>query len=300
MSNAERLHRSRRERSGTADADDEALVRCRGLTRRFRRGGGGLLGRSGSSTTVTAVDGVSMDVAPGEFVGVAGPSGSGKSTLLHLLAGLDVPTSGTVTLAGADTGSLSERERARLRLDRVGIVFQRFRLLPALSARANVAVPLVERGVPKAARRERATELLERVGLGDRTTHRPGELSGGERQRVAVARALVNDPDLLVADEPTGELDTAAGERVLALFEELASDRAVVLASHDSQALSRADRLVHLRDGRVVDGEDPADRAGDVVADRNGTDADDRDANVSGGRGTNGVAGRNGSDEDAA
>ncbi len=194
-----------------------------------------------------------MAVTPGEILGIAGPSGSGKTTLLHLLAALDTPTSGTVSVAGTDTATLSERGRARLRLEHVGVVFQRFHLLPALSARANVALPLVELGWSKRDRRERATELLERVGLADRTDHRPGELSGGERQRVAIARALATDPELVVADEPTGELDTATSERVLDLLASLGEDTGVVIASHDGQALDRADRLLRLRDGRVDD-----------------------------------------------
>jgi putative ABC transport system ATP-binding protein len=200
---------------------------------------------------VTALDGVSLSIFPGEFVGVAGPSGSGKSTLLHLLAGLDTPTEGAVHLDGTDTGSLSERGRARLRLETVGIVFQHFHLLPSLSARANVALPLVERGVGKRARHQRASDLLEEVGLGDRLGHKPGELSGGEQQRVAIARALATDPALLIADEPTGELDSTTGETVLDLLSATASDRAVVVASHDETVLRKTDRVIRLRDGRL-------------------------------------------------
>jgi putative ABC transport system ATP-binding protein len=201
---------------------------------------------------VTALDDISVTVNRHDYVGIAGPSGSGKSTLLHLLAGLDTPTSGIVTVAGTNTSSLSEAQRARLRLDTVGIVFQRFHLLSSISARANVAVPLIQYGVGKRERRERASELLQRVGLEDRTTHKPGELSGGEQQRVAIARALVTDPTLIVADEPTGELDTETSETVLSLFEDLASDHAVVLASHDEQALVTTDRRIRLQDGRRV------------------------------------------------
>jgi putative ABC transport system ATP-binding protein len=233
------------------------VVACRDVTREYTRGRGeGWLSRGTSRPTVTALGGVSLAVERGEFVGIAGPSGSGKSTLLHLLAALDTPTSGRVTIDGTDTASLSARERTRLRLDSVGIVFQRFHLLPALTARSNVAVPLVELGYPKRDRRDRAAELLAEVGLADRMDHRPGALSGGEQQRVAVARALATDPDLLVADEPTGELDTATGDRVLDLFAEVATDRAVVVASHDARALDRADRVVHLRDGAVASGDD--------------------------------------------
>lgn len=239
--------------SGRA-SPDTAVVSCADVAKRYTRGDAGLLSRSRDRPTVTALDGVSLDVHASEVVGLAGPSGSGKSTLLHLLAALDLPTEGSVTVAGERTDALSTRERARLRLDSVGIVFQHFHLLPTLTARANVALPLVERGVPKRARRERAVALLERVGLGDRTTHTPPELSGGEQQRVAIARALVTDPAVVVADEPTGELDTETGAAILEAFRDVADDgRAVVLASHDRATLEAADRVINLRDGRVVD-----------------------------------------------
>jgi putative ABC transport system ATP-binding protein len=241
-------------------AESPVIVRGEGLVREYDWGTTGLFGDD-SSPAVRAVDGVSIAVREGELVGIAGPSGSGKSTLLHLLAGLAVPTAGTVTLAGAATADYGERGRARLRLEHVGIVFQRFHLLPALSARANVALPLVELGEPKSRRRERATELLEAVGLGDRVTHRPGRLSGGEQQRVAIARSLATEPDLVVADEPTGELDTETSDRVLARLSDVADDRAVVLASHDEQALAVCDRRVPLRDGSRTDGESDTARA---------------------------------------
>lgn len=235
-----------------ATASEEPVVAGEDLVREYTRGQG-RFGRD--APVVRALDGVSVSVARGEVVGVAGPSGSGKSTLLHLLAALDTPTSGTVRLAGEDVGALGERGRARLRLDHVGVVFQRFHLLPALSSRANVALPLVEQGVRKGDRRERATAGLEAVGLGDRASHKPGQLSGGEQQRVAIARALVTEPDLLVADEPTGELDAATGERVLSALTAVARDRAVVVASHDEQALAACDRVLRLRDGRLSEGE---------------------------------------------
>lgn len=180
-----------------------------------------------------------------------GPSGSGKSTLLHLIAGLETPSSGDVRFRGRDLGSMRGKERTRFRLRNVGIVFQQFHLLPTLSARANVAMPLLELGVSKGRRREVATRLLERVGLKDRVFHRPGELSGGEQQRVAVARALITDPDLLLADEPTGEIDTETGRKVLELFTEFSEGRCILIASHDEEAISIADRVVELRDGRV-------------------------------------------------
>jgi putative ABC transport system ATP-binding protein len=226
--------------------ETEPAVVCRSVRRGYQR--------NDDSPAVTALDGVSLSVAPGEFVAVVGASGSGKSTLLHLLAALDTPTDGSVTVAGTDTGAVGRRARTRLRRQHIGIVFQRMHLFPALTARSNVALPLVEAGVGRRARRDRADTLLDRVGLGDRLDHRPGELSGGERQRVAVARALVLDPALVIADEPTGELDTATGEQVLELFHEAADDRAVVVASHDDDVAAAADRVIELRDGRRIDG----------------------------------------------
>ena len=210
--------------------------------------------RSGADApTVRALDGVTLTVPERGITGIAGPSGSGKSTLLHLLAALDSPTDGRVLFDGTDTATLSSTERTRLRLESVGMVFQAFHLLPSLSARANVAVPLVEAGWSKRRRRERAESLLASVGLGDRVDHRPGQLSGGERQRVAIARALAADPRLIIADEPTGELDTDTGATVLDVLSEFADDRAIVLASHDDWALARADRVVQLRDGTRID-----------------------------------------------
>lgn len=203
---------------------------------------------------MTALDEISLSVDHGEILGIKGPSGSGKSTLLHLLGALDTPTSGEVCITGQSTTSLSANERARVRLDSIGIVFQRFYLLSALPAISNVALPLVEHGLPKRDRHDRASAALHRVGLAQRQTHTPGELSGGEQQRVAIARALVTNPDLLIADEPTGELDTTTGERILELFEEAAADgTAVVLASHDEPTLAIADRVLELRDGVRVD-----------------------------------------------
>jgi len=172
---------------------------------------------------------------------------------LHAIAGLLVPTDGNVTVRETDLTALSDAERTRMRRRHIGIVFQQFHLLPSLSARANVALPLVQAGISRSDRRARATALLEAVGLGDRTTHLPGELSGGERQRVAIARALSTDPDVIVADEPTGELDTATGKDVLELLTDIGRDRAVVVASHDATTLSVADRVITLRDGQVDD-----------------------------------------------
>ncbi|WP_049980131.1 ABC transporter ATP-binding protein [Halolamina rubra] len=239
------------------DPDDAAqqptpVVNAVGVGRTYRRGQAGLLGRNSDATVVTALDDVSAAINRGELVGIAGPSGSGKSTLLHLLAALDTPTTGRIEIGGTNTAELSERARSRLRRDHIGIVFQRFHLLPALTAQQNVALPFIEWGVGKSERRDRAELLLHRVGLGDRLTHRPAELSGGEQQRVAVARALAGEPELLIADEPTGELDSEAGANVLDLLADVADDRAVIVASHDQAVLERVDRIIRLRDGQVV------------------------------------------------
>lgn len=234
------------------------LIECEGLTREYTLGneeGGWLKLGDTEAPTVTALSGIDLTIERGEIVGCAGPSGSGKSTLLHLLAGLDTPTAGTVSFDGKRVNALSKRGRTQHRLDHVGIVFQHFHLLDSLSARANVALPLVELGRPKGERRDRATELLTAVGLADRMTHRPTQLSGGEQQRVAIARALVTEPDLVVADEPTGELDTQTGEQVLKRFRELATElnTAVVIASHDEPTLAIADRLIRMRDGEIIE-----------------------------------------------
>lgn len=227
----------------------DTAVTCEAVTRTYEGHG------RNSATSVTALDGIDLAVTAGELVGVSGPSGSGKSTLLHLLAALDVPTTGTVHVAGANTTTLSDRERAYLRLTSIGVVFQRFHLLSGLSARANVALPLVELGVSKSERRSRATTLLEEVGLGDRVMHTPAELSGGEQQRVAVARALATNPDVVVADEPTGELDTETGGQILDLFTNAAGDgAAVIVASHDQPTIDHMDRVIQLRDGVRTDG----------------------------------------------
>ena len=236
----------------TDDRESPTAVRLEDVTHEYGSSGG--RGRSSEDRTVTALRDVTLDVRAGETVGLEGPSGSGKSTILHAVSGLLVPTGGRIQLLDtADLTSLSDRERTRLRRHHVGIVFQRFHLLPSLSARANVALPLVQAGINRSTRRQRAESLLEQVGLGDRIGHSPGELSGGERQRVAIARALVTDPDVLVADEPTGELDTATGADVLDLLTDIGRDRTVLVASHDDSTLAVADRVVTLRDGRVVD-----------------------------------------------
>ncbi len=209
--------------------------------------------RSGS-LSVDALRGVTLSVAEGDYVAVMGPSGSGKSTLMHILGCLDVPTSGRYRLAGEDVSGMQERELADIRNRRIGFVFQQFNLLPAMPAWRNVELPLVYAGVPRAERRARAVEALGRVGLADRIDHRPGELSGGQQQRVSVARALVTNPSLILADEPTGNLDSVSTADVLSLFRELHEQgRTVVIITHEPDVAAQAARTIHILDGQVVD-----------------------------------------------
>jgi putative ABC transport system ATP-binding protein len=202
---------------------------------------------------VEAVRGVSLTVEPGEFVTIMGPSGSGKSTLMHLLGALDTPTSGKALFLGRDLAAMSDRERSLLRRTRIGFVFQFFNLLPTLTAAENVALPLLLGKQPHARSVARATEALERVGLRDRAEHFPDELSGGEMQRVAVARALVTDPDAVLCDEPTGNLDSANSQEILNLLRGLpeSGKRSVVMVTHDPNSAAYGDRLFHIRDGLV-------------------------------------------------
>jgi putative ABC transport system ATP-binding protein len=203
---------------------------------------------------VHALRGVSLQIDRGDYVAIVGPSGSGKSTLLQLLGGIDIASSGTVELLGTRLDLLSDRELTRLRLTRLGFVFQRFHLLPVLSARENVELPMAEAGVRPAERRTRAHELLEYVGLGSREDHRATQLSGGEMQRVAIARALANRPAVLLADEPTGELDVATGREILELFRRLNGDGStLVVVTHDDHLAHQASRVVHMLDGRIRD-----------------------------------------------
>ena len=204
---------------------------------------------------VVAVDRVSMDVAEGEFVAVVGRSGSGKTTLLNLLAGIDRPTSGEVTVEGAELGSLSESDLATWRGGRVGLVFQFFQLLPTLTVAENVMLPMDFADlIPGGARRSRAQDLLERVGIGDQADKMPSTLSGGQQQRAAIARALANDPPLLLADEPTGNLDSATAGAVLDLFADLNADgRTIVVVTHETDIRSVVGRQVTLKDGRIVE-----------------------------------------------
>jgi putative ABC transport system ATP-binding protein len=226
------------------DSKGSAAVVVRGLTRVLGSG----------DTRVEALRGVDLTLEPGEFVAVTGPSGSGKSTLLHLIAGLDRPTGGSVRVGGYDLGSWDDEGRTLLRRRWIGMIFQAFHLLDTMTALENVALPLTIAGWGRRPARVRAAQTLERVGLGPRLHHRPQQLSGGEQQRVAIARALVIDPLILLADEPTGNLDSATGAQVMALLRGLAGQRrhTILLVTHDPAQAAAADRVVVLHDGRVV------------------------------------------------
>jgi putative ABC transport system ATP-binding protein len=204
--------------------------------------------------TVHALRGVSLRVDPGEYVAIVGPSGSGKSTLLQLIGGIDAPSAGFVELLGTRLDTLSDSALTRLRLTRLGFVFQRFHLLPVLTARENIELPMAEAGVPARERRARAQELLAYVGLAARGSHRATQLSGGEMQRVAIARAIANRPALLLADEPTGELDAATGREILEIFRRLNADgTTLVVVTHDDRLAAEAGRVIHMLDGAICD-----------------------------------------------
>jgi putative ABC transport system ATP-binding protein len=227
--------------SSTRDGEATPVVDLTDVTKTYDVGG-----------VVEALSGVSLALTEGTYTAVMGPSGSGKSTLLNLIGALDTPTAGRVVVDGRDVGTATEAERAGLRGTAIGFVFQTFNLLPRLTAVENVALPLVFEGVSRAERTARARELLVDVGLGDRTDHHPTELSGGQRQRVAIARALVADPALILADEPTGNVDTETGSRVLGVFDDLhARGNTLLLVTHERHVAERAERIVHVRDGRL-------------------------------------------------
>ncbi len=201
---------------------------------------------------VAALRGINLTIRRGEYVAIMGPSGSGKSTLMHIMGLLDTPTRGKVYVDGRDVSRLGEDERALLRRNYIGFVFQTYNLIPTLTAMENVELPMIFAGVPERERKRRARELLEKVGLGDRVNHLPSQLSGGQQQRVAIARALANDPDLILADEPTGNLDSKTGERILDMFDELHDEgRTLVIVTHDGEVAKRAERIVRIRDGKI-------------------------------------------------
>ena len=226
-----------------------ALLELRHVTKIYRMG----------EEEVRALDDVSLDIEEGEFVSIIGPSGSGKSTLMHILGCLDTPTSGTVRLDGMMIQNASPRELALIRNQKIGFVFQFFNLLPKLTILQNVELPMVYAGVPKKERRRRAMEALKAVGLQDRWAHRPNQISGGQQQRAAIARALVNNPRIILADEPTGNLDTQSGQAILRLFRELNQNgRTIVLVTHDPEIARQTPRRIEIRDGRIISGASPA------------------------------------------
>jgi len=229
-------------RTGDTPLPDVVILTHK-LTRDYDMGG----------EVVRALRGVNIQIKRNEFVAVMGPSGSGKSTLMNLIGCLDTPTAGEYWLNSQKVSDLSDDELARIRNKEIGFVFQTFNLLPRASALHNVELPLIYAGLPSRARREKAAQALEHVGLGDRMEHRPNELSGGQRQRVAIARALVNDPSILLADEPTGNLDSATGEEIMKLFEQLHdTGQTIVLVTHESDIAAHALRQIHLRDGLIA------------------------------------------------
>jgi putative ABC transport system ATP-binding protein len=229
--------------STQSDAGDNRLIRLQGITRVFNVGG----------EEVRALHGVSFGISRGEWVAIIGQSGSGKTTMMNILGCLDTPTSGSYFLNGKDVSRMSDDELAIIRNKEIGFIFQTFQLLPRETALANVELPLVYRGTGARERREKARVALEKVGLGHRTHHKPNELSGGQRQRVAIARALVSEPSMLLADEPTGNLDSATGEEIIRLFEELhKAGHTLVLVTHEPKLAARCPRAVRLSDGNVV------------------------------------------------
>jgi ABC-type lipoprotein export system ATPase subunit len=223
--------------------NDPGLIRLRAVTKSYRK----------AREAVHALDGIDLDIAAQGMVAIVGPSGSGKSSLLHVMGAMDRPTSGDVLVAGQPLNTLSEEALTQFRRQTVGFVFQSFNLIPNLTALENVMLPMEFNGVPAEERRRRARALLERVGLGQRLDHRPRELSGGEQQRVAIARALANDPPLILADEPTGNLDSKTGQVIYELLKTIAAERTVVVVTHAEVLSQMADRVIRIKDGKLED-----------------------------------------------
>ncbi|HEX9012806.1 MAG TPA: ABC transporter ATP-binding protein [Anaerolineaceae bacterium] len=222
-----------------------SIVETKNLTKIYGRG----------ETAVVALDHVSFSVEPGEFVAIMGPSGCGKSTLLHLVGGLDHPSEGSVSIAGNDLTNLSDDKLTELRRRKIGFIFQFFNLIPVLSAVENAALPVTLDGVRPAEARQRATQWLVQVGMGDRLPHRPDQLSGGQQQRVAIARALTAEPEIILADEPTGNLDTRSGDEIARLLRQSCKEwnRTVIMVTHDPRIAAYADRIIFLKDGRITE-----------------------------------------------
>jgi putative ABC transport system ATP-binding protein len=221
-----------------------ALIEIRDVTKTYEMG---------AETTVHALAGVSLAIEAGDYVAIMGPSGSGKSTLMNLIGCLDTPSTGSYVLNGREISSMNDDDLAQIRNKEIGFIFQTFNLLPRADAVQNVELPLVYSGLPRKERKARAEKALDAVGLGSRKHHRPNEMSGGQRQRVAIARALVNDPSILLADEPTGNLDSKTGEEILALMEELhRGGNTIILVTHEDELAQHAARVVRLRDGKIV------------------------------------------------
>lgn len=223
----------------------ESMIQCRGVSKSYHKG----------STVVTPLEALDLDVPKGEFLALMGPSGSGKTTLLNLLSGIDSPTSGSLVIAGIDISKLSRRELTKWRANHVGYIFQLYHLVPVLTAFENVELPLLLSPISKKERHARVETALSLVGLSDRMHHTPSELSGGQEQRVAIARAVVADPPLLVADEPTGDLDRESAVRILDLIRQLARDynKTIVMVTHDAKAAAAADRTLHLEKGQLLE-----------------------------------------------
>ena len=224
-------------------SEKKKLIELRDVAKYYKKG----------SEVVKAIDGINLHVQEKGMVAIVGPSGSGKSTLLHMIGAMDRPTRGDVTVAGKTLNGLAEKDLTGFRRRTVGFVFQTFNLIPNLTALENVTLPMEFNKVPKEQRIRRAKSLLDRVGLGHRLTHRPNELSGGEMQRVAIARAMANDPPLILADEPTGNLDSQAGQMIYELLKEISSERTVLVVTHAEPLAQMADRILHIRDGRIQD-----------------------------------------------